>query len=163
MNNILRVLVPVDFSKESELAIKWAQWIVKEKTGATLYLLHALPLVGKPHSGLANVGYDMELDAIKQRMKTWQNRLPEDLMSFPIFSSDRVPEAIARVCEERNIDLVVMTTRGRHGLTHVLEGSTTEETVRLAPCPVLVLHLNKKTQKLAYDDSVRLHRIDAQL
>jgi nucleotide-binding universal stress UspA family protein len=40
--------------------------------------------------------------------------------------------------ENRDIDLIVMGTHGRTGLTHALMGSVAEKVVRLAPCPVLV-------------------------
>jgi nucleotide-binding universal stress UspA family protein len=48
-------------------------------------------------------------------------------------------DAIVRVAEERNVDLIVMGTRGRTGLQHVLLGSVAEKVVRLAPCPVLTV------------------------
>ncbi len=147
MKDILRVLVPIDFSKESEFALEWAQAVTQGKTGATVYLMHVLPLSAKPgQSGVASTAYDMELREIKEKMAQWQTRMPADLLCFPMYVTGHIPEAVTRICEEKNIDLVIMTTRGRRGLTHILEGSTTEETVRLAPCPVLVLHLNEKTK-----------------
>jgi hypothetical protein len=83
-------------------------------------------------------------------MNQWQQSLPADILSFRVYETGRVPEAIARVCEKKNIDLVIMTTRGRKGLAHILDGSMTEDTVRLAPCPVLVLHLNSRTRQSAH-------------
>ena len=41
------------------------------------------------------------------------------------------------LCDEH--DLIVMGTRGRSGLSHVVIGSVAEKVVRLAPCPVLVI------------------------
>lgn len=147
MKDILTVLVPVDFSKESEFALDWAQAVTRNKTGATVYLMHVLPLGMNPEQcGMAATAYDAEIKTIRSKMEKYQSQLPEDLISFPIYESGRIAEAVARICKDKNIDLVIMTTRGRRGLTHILEGSTTEETVRVAPCPVLVLHLNEKTQ-----------------
>jgi nucleotide-binding universal stress UspA family protein len=48
-------------------------------------------------------------------------------------------DAIVRLAEERNVDLIVMGTHGRTGLQHVLLGSVAEKVVRLAPCPVLTV------------------------
>jgi universal stress protein A len=48
-------------------------------------------------------------------------------------------ETIVRMAHERSADLIVMGTRGRTGLSHVLLGSVAEKVVRLAPCPVLTV------------------------
>jgi nucleotide-binding universal stress UspA family protein len=48
-------------------------------------------------------------------------------------------ETIARIAQERGVDLIVMSTHGRTGLQHVLLGSVAEKVVRLAPCPVLTV------------------------
>jgi nucleotide-binding universal stress UspA family protein len=39
---------------------------------------------------------------------------------------------------KRAVDLIIMGTHGRTGLSYVLLGSVAERVVRLAPCPVLV-------------------------
>ncbi len=46
---------------------------------------------------------------------------------------------IVRVAQQRGVDLIVMATHGRTGLSHALSGSVTERVVRNAPCPVLSL------------------------
>lgn len=43
----------------------------------------------------------------------------------------------ARHAPEECIDLIVLTTHGRPGLSHALIGSTAEKIVQMAPCPVL--------------------------
>jgi nucleotide-binding universal stress UspA family protein len=50
-----------------------------------------------------------------------------------------IPEAILRYAKHNDIDLIVMATHGRTGLTHLLMGSVAEKVVRAAPCPVLTL------------------------
>jgi hypothetical protein len=45
---------------------------------------------------------------------------------------------IVDTASARDVDLIVMGTHGRTGLTHVLMGSVAEKVVRLAACPVLV-------------------------
>jgi nucleotide-binding universal stress UspA family protein len=37
------------------------------------------------------------------------------------------------------VDLIVMATHGRTGLSHLLIGSVAERVVRTAPCPVLTI------------------------
>jgi nucleotide-binding universal stress UspA family protein len=47
----------------------------------------------------------------------------------------RVPDHVASA---KQVDLIVMATRGHTGLRRFLLGSVAEKVVRLAPCPVLV-------------------------
>jgi universal stress protein A len=46
-------------------------------------------------------------------------------------------EAILALADKNNIDLIVLTTKGRSGLKRVLVGSTAEHIVRHARCPVM--------------------------
>jgi nucleotide-binding universal stress UspA family protein len=47
---------------------------------------------------------------------------------------------IVRIAKEERVDLIVMPTHGRDGLSHVFFGSVAEKVVRHAECPVLTLH-----------------------
>ena len=51
-------------------------------------------------------------------------------------------EVIAAAVAEES-DLVIVGTRGKSGLAHVLLGSTAERVIRTAPCPVLAVHTTK--------------------
>jgi nucleotide-binding universal stress UspA family protein len=46
---------------------------------------------------------------------------------------------ILRILQERGCDLIVIGTHGRTGLRHLLFGSVTEDVVRRAQCPVMVV------------------------
>ncbi len=48
--------------------------------------------------------------------------------------------AIREGAEQEALDLIVMTTAGWHGFFDVLRGSTTEQIVEHARCPVLAVH-----------------------
>ncbi len=48
-------------------------------------------------------------------------------------------DVIVRLAKELSVDLIVMGTHGRSGLSHLLMGSVAEKVVRLAPCSVLVV------------------------
>jgi nucleotide-binding universal stress UspA family protein len=50
-----------------------------------------------------------------------------------------VEETILRIARERRADLIAMPTAGRDGFLDDLEGSTTEQVLRRAPCPVLAI------------------------
>ncbi len=46
--------------------------------------------------------------------------------------------------ESKNHDLIVMSSLGNTGLTHLLVGSVAEKVIRFAACPVLVVKSSKK-------------------
>jgi nucleotide-binding universal stress UspA family protein len=48
-------------------------------------------------------------------------------------------EQILSVARDRAVDLIVMGTNGRHGLSHFVLGSVAERVVRLSPIPVLTV------------------------
>lgn len=140
-----RILIPVDFTKGSQLALEWAILLASKARGTTIYLLHVSPsLAEQKAQGFAGVGILMEQKDAKRMMMEWIRDLPEDVIGFPLYSKGRIPDVIERVCLEKSIDLVIMTTRGRRGSQVLLPDSTTEETIRVAPCPVLVLHRNSR-------------------
>ena len=48
-------------------------------------------------------------------------------------------ETILHVAQERQVDLIAMPTAGHQGFLDALRGSTTEQVLRQAPCPVLAV------------------------
>lgn len=55
------------------------------------------------------------------------------------FRAGDAADEIVRAAAEQSADLIIMTTAGRHGFLDVLRGSTTEQVLRRAPCPVLAV------------------------
>ncbi len=51
-------------------------------------------------------------------------------------------QRITAMAKDLDADLIVLGTRGRTGLEHLLLGSTAERVVAQAPCPVLTVRLN---------------------
>jgi nucleotide-binding universal stress UspA family protein len=58
---------------------------------------------------------------------------------------------IVDLAGKRAVDLIIMGTHGRTGLSSVLLGSVAEKVVRLAPCPVLVTRRAPETPAVAAD------------
>ena len=141
---IERILVPIDFSDHSAAAIKYACELAA-KFDAELHLLHALEVHAATtpafEMGLALPTYISESKAAAE------SALAGTL--DPRWSAGRkvtqsvvegLPKVqILRYAREQNIDLIVLSTHGRTGLTHVLVGSVAETVVRTAPCPVLTV------------------------
>jgi nucleotide-binding universal stress UspA family protein len=132
------VLVPLDGSGVAERALAYATGL-SVKTGARLLLLRVE--IGFP---LADVPDDRARAVATARAQQYLDPLVADLTGRGFVARSEVewgPHAAHVICDvaqREPIDLVVMTSRGRTGASHVLFGSVTEEVIAQTPCPVLV-------------------------
>lgn len=136
------ILVPTDFSDYADYALDYAIELA-HKFQARLTLLHVIHLpplaMGDfDASGLVTYLEEIETDA-QQRLQTLLSRVQQKGLQGETVMVHDVPfQAIINTAKDQDVDLIVMSTHGRTGLTHVLMGSVAERVVRLAPCPVLV-------------------------
>ena len=129
---IQHVLVPLDFSGKSRQALRYAVPLA-QKFAARIHLVHVLPPPGKAElAALAQLKHE----AIK-RLGEMSALLPPQLRAGNAVLVGKPAEEILTLAERNNIDLIVLTTKGRTGLARVLVGSTAESIMRHAPCPVL--------------------------
>jgi nucleotide-binding universal stress UspA family protein len=154
----LRILVPTDFSPCSDLALGCAKRLAA-RIGGSLRLLHVME-----HSAVgAGIGSEMlipEPPAIAaERVATSKTQLSRrmlvDSRSRVQITSDVVfgpnGATITAYAGDNKFDLIVMGTRGRTGLAHLLMGSVAESVIRTAPCPVLTVKSNAAAQARVAD------------
>ena len=154
---IKNVLVSTDFSAHSLDALVHALPLAKS-FGANLHLVHVSEL-DYPLSNMAGVPIVLpEADtcsAVHRDLQRVARKHSIHLGEENIHALRGRPfEEICRLAREKEIDLIVMSTRGNTGLKHFALGSTAEHVVRFSPCPVLVMHPadgqdngNRKTEK----------------
>lgn len=134
------IIVPVDFSKYSENALKVAAQLAK-KENATIVTVHML---GLSDANLIKEGNGMEgMFLIKLTQKRFEEFLDKDYLegitihqtvkNYKIFSE------LDEVAKEHQADLIIMGSHGSSGLQEVFVGSNTEKVVRTASVPVLVI------------------------
>jgi universal stress protein A len=137
------ILVPVDLAEGSEDAVCYAADLARV-LGATLHLLHVvgIPAMGVPEMGVAYSATMLDgmmsddLHALEQMLVPHRSSCT---CAAPLIKSGDAREAINDTAKELGIDLIVMATHGRHGISRVLLGSVAESVVRTAPCPVLTV------------------------
>ncbi len=137
------ILVPVDFSDDSDAAQEAALGLAR-KFGAKVVLLHAYH---PPALMFAHYTVDPPPPTLTEIPEAAARRLDQELQKLldaGIEAEAEVREGLAaqEICTEaleRGCDLIVMGTRGRTGLSHVVLGSVAERTLRDAPCPVLTV------------------------
>ena len=134
------VMVATDFGPASDAALIYGRALAKQ-FGARLHLLHAAEndflraSVTDPYVLKAAV-----VRRLEERL-TAEDRAERSARAV-METADRPSDAITRYAKAAQIDLIVMGTHGRTGVSHLLVGSVAERVVRTAPCPVLtVRHL----------------------
>ncbi len=144
MIQLRRVLVPVDFSECSERAMEYAQEFC-EKYDAALHLLHVLEVhvSSTPQftMGLAVPDRQEEsFELAQQKLEEYPNKdwaANREVVRATVHGSPFVE--IVKYAKDQEIDVIVVGTHGRTGLSHVFLGSVAENVVRQTPCPVLVV------------------------
>ncbi len=137
MVHVKKILYPTDFSSYSNQAYLHAVALA-EIYGAGLTVMYVYPGVVET----AEAERDEQQDRAYWRTQLEQIRPtnPKIPVSHVFVEGDPATE-IARFAADANIDLIVMGTHGRTGLERMLLGSVAEQTLRSAPCSVLVVKL----------------------
>lgn len=136
------ILVPVDFSEQSEKAVMAAGTLARA-TGAAVHLLHAYQIPVEPVGLGLNVSQTYVEQFVKdstEKLHALAARLLPGLATGPLLVVSGDPrEAITDEAKRLAAEVIVMGTHGRRGLTRALIGSVAETVVRTAPCSVLIV------------------------
>jgi universal stress protein A len=136
--NFNRILFPVDFSAHSEacLEMSW-RMLAGDYTGEIhfLYILHS-PTDFSTWEG------DPKAE-VEGRLKEFVDDLgpPGQPVVTLAVSTGHPSTEICKYATANDCDLIVMATHGRTGLAHMILGSTAEQVVRHAPCPVMTVRV----------------------
>jgi nucleotide-binding universal stress UspA family protein len=148
MINLKTILVPSDFSACSESAVRYGLELAR-RFDAHLHLLH---VVQDPATQpWAAEGFALPLvETVEQWRKDARLRLAA---AVPLPDAARVTcvatvaeptDEILRYASAHAVDLIVVGTHGRSGVSHFLLGSIAERVVRRAPCPVLTVRQQER-------------------
>ena len=136
-----RILVPVDFSPASTIAVEHARRI-GGATGAELIFLHVI--VPDAPSGCEDLprvcseelkqNASENLRSLVRATRNAGNKSAKSLTRYGLPTHEIVEEA-----NNSDVDLIVIASHGYSGWRHFCIGSTAERVVRAAPCSVLVV------------------------
>ena len=143
---IRSILLPTDFSECANYALSFAASLARPSE-AKIICVHVIePIV--PTVGYTGMTEPLPMTDISEQLEDSAEReLPKIAgcdecagleVEEVIVHGDAASE-IVRVAQERQVDLIVISSHGRTGLGRILFGSTAESVVRHAPCPVLVV------------------------
>lgn len=140
---IQRVLIPIDFSKTSASAAEYG-CALAARLGADVTLLHVYSpgIVALPDAVYAPTPEESRTmaDAALAHVEAMATTLERDGLIIHCEAVDGfAADAIVECAQRKRVDLIVMGTHGRRGVSHLLLGSVAEATLRRAPCPVLTI------------------------
>ncbi|MGZ4856841.1 MAG: universal stress protein [Methanobacteriaceae archaeon] len=139
-----KILLATDGSEDANKAAKHAIWIAKS-SNAELTVLHVLETSKLPE--IETITTESALrDLLTQEAKRVFSNVSNIIKSSDCHvkvnykrESGNPADMIIKTVEKEKIELVVMGTAGKHGLSRFWLGSVAENVVRYAPCPVLVV------------------------
>ncbi len=138
------ILFPTDFTTHARAALKYAAAFAR--SGGGRVVLFSVQSATVPANLLT-----LPERIFEEQENRWLLQLRaevRDLLADPLFDGLEVEPVIvegepapqiARAVRDYDIDLVTVVTHGRKGLSRALWGSTAEEIIAEAPCPVLTI------------------------
>jgi len=160
------ILFPTDFTPHARSALKYAAAFARHDGGRIVLL--SVQTVAVPPNLMT-----MPAQLVAEEETQWLRQLRsqvKDLLTDPLFEGLEVEPVIvagepaheiATAVRNYDIDLVTVVTHGRRGLARALWGSTAEEIIAEAPCPVLTLRPPQHdfVEQRAHQTEIRLNRI----
>jgi len=150
---IKKILVAVDGSEHAERALDYALDLA-EKCGAEVTILTVVPPIVFPmvseDPDVAPLYAATEIDRINERMRSSFEKVLEESLTGAkgkkpsLKVSTRLAEGhpadkIVRMSEEESFDLIVMGSRGLHGISEFVLGSTTHRVADHCKKPLLII------------------------
>jgi nucleotide-binding universal stress UspA family protein len=126
------ILSPIAFDDDNPDALDYAARLAREGGGKVI-LLHVVPT----ETFLNEAGAERMAEE-KLRIMA-RDRLGGDMVADVMTEIGDPAEKILWAEKNLDADIVVMSTHGRKGLSHLLLGSVAEKVIREASCPVLTI------------------------
>jgi nucleotide-binding universal stress UspA family protein len=143
-----KVLVPLDGSELAECSLSHAKAIAKGCNASELIVLRVIePLSAQTISALSEVRgnlleqleYDNKKEAQDYISSMETSLKAEGFPALGVTTNGRASDEIMDYSQKNNIDIIVMSTHGRSGISRFYFGSIAEKVARHSPIPVLLI------------------------
>ncbi len=137
------IIVPIDFSEQSEYALKVAASLAR-KHDSEILVLHMLELNEAMISSSEGFHPEQTVFLLKLAEKRINEFLDKPYLSgvkkiTPIIKHFKVFGEVNDVAEKHGADIIIMGSHGTDGLKEIFVGSNAEKVVRNSDIPVLVI------------------------
>ncbi|MBO9338252.1 MAG: universal stress protein [Chloroflexus sp.] len=140
------ILVPLDGSALAEQVLPHVHALAANEGTVKITLLRAVPPIFTTtvdYSGLLAATTEalntMEQEALEYLQQIAKQFQSEGYQVHTEVSALPPAEAIIEYAENHDVDLIVIATHGRSGISRWVFGSVTQKVVQAAPTPVLVI------------------------
>ncbi len=152
----LKILIPLDGSEIGEAALPYIEGLMSKlspRVKLEFILFRVVPLLthyiatGEVMAPVAYTGKEMA--QIHRQARSYLNKVGKGIRSEKVSVEIRVEvgsaaEEIIKVADEINVDLIAMSTYGRHGISRWAFGSVTDKVLRGGHKPVLLVRVPKE-------------------
>lgn len=157
---MMNILLPTDFSGNSRNAAAYALQFFKD-TPCHFHLLHVLQV---PADRMATGHMSMSpaiKDNFEKLLKWLENiRTNSNHTYHTCFKADYLINAVRAKCQEKQIDLILMGTKGKTNNEGVVIGKNTSDVMMKVKCPVLSIseHASyKEHRKILFPTDYKIH------
>lgn len=144
--NIERILLATDSSEGARRAEEYACYLAR-LWGAEVIAVTVLefPTGMNPKHPVNEIYLTQLLKDATRNLAEAKARVSELGIAIETRIATGIPsEEILTTARTEGVDFLILGTRGKTGLAHVLLGSTAERVIRVAPCPVLAVRAGEK-------------------
>ncbi len=134
-----RILFPVDFSAHSEVCLEQSSRLLTGDHPREVHFLYVLPTPTDFSTWSGDPKAEVQ-QRLEEFMALFKSEGDEKITSS--VTTGHPSSVICKYAADHRCDLIIMATHGRTGLSHMLLGSTAEQVVRHAPCPVLTVRVH---------------------
>ena len=133
------ILVPLDGSELAEHVVPAALYLAESMQGSVTLLTVVAKKSGKDMSLMAKAiqtgkyEADLYLRSVRKRFS------PSRTVIETAVITGKPDKNIIQYAKEQGIDLIIMSTHGRSGITRWSFGRTAEKVLRRSPCPTVIL------------------------
>jgi nucleotide-binding universal stress UspA family protein len=141
------ILCPTDFSEPSYEALKVADELAAH-FGATLHVVNVVPLVPIVEAPIGVESASFNVDSYQQELESQARKSLKALVEQKATAAANLVAdvlignaagEVTRYASEKGVSMIVIATHGLSGWRRFISGSTTEQIVRQASCPVLTI------------------------
>jgi nucleotide-binding universal stress UspA family protein len=152
MKTFTKILFATDLSFISEYAFDYALTLA-QKFDARLIILHVINVslelcrIHEPDTSFEKIKAEIagraenSLDEFcSKRLRYWSRMHDSDFSNYEKYTVFGVPyKELLKMADEEKVDLLVIGTHSRHEIDPYLFGSTAEQVLRKATCPVITV------------------------
>ena len=155
----LKILIPLDGSKTGETALPYVEELVSKlspRVKLEFTLFRVVPLLTHYIAAgelMTPISYtEKEMKQIQRQARSYLNKVAKGIRSEKVSVEIRVgignaAEEIIKTADEIDVDLIAMSTHGRHGISRWAFGSVTDRVLRGGHTPMLMVRVPREAEQ----------------